>query len=248
MNLLFDLGNSFCKYAIEERGKIIKHASIKFPVENKTSIITALLHDLHSIQHVVVCSVQGEKFNQQFSQICNSFQAESVYFLQPSVNSFGINLVYPNPSQLGADRLSVMMAVARKYTGRSCIVDCGTAITVDVLEADQEHMGGVIFPGLGSMQQTLSASTEIKQPVFGENHHLLANTTQDGIHAGCLSAVVGGIEYIVNTLQETYDSFDQIVITGGDAQHLVPMINLDMKYEPTLVLDGLLSVIEELYQ
>ena len=233
--------------AVEEQGKIIKHVNIKLPATNKISTFAALLNKLQPLQRVTVCSVHSEEVNQQFSQLCIAQKAKSVYFLRPNVNSFAINLAYEDPSQLGADRLSVMLAVAEKYSGRSCIVDCGTAVTVDVLEANRQHRGGVIFPGLQSMQQTLSVTTEIKHPIFGDSNNLLANTTQDGIYAGCLSAVVGGIEYIVNTMQEIYDSFDQLIITGGDAQQLIPMLKSDLKYEPTLVLDGLLFVAKKLY-
>lgn len=251
MNILFDLGNSYCKYAIEKHGNITKHASIKFPAVNKISIFDSLLDELlcefESLPQMIICSVHGEGFNQQLLQLCNDHQIDKVYFLNPARDSFTINLAYSDPSQLGADRLAVMLACAEKYTGRTCIVDCGTAITIDELQADkQQHRGGLIFPGLQSMQKTLSSTTEIKHPTFGEGFNLFAKTTQDGIYAGCLSAVVGGIEYIVNSMQETYDRFDQLVITGGNAEHLMSMLNIDFKHEPTLVLDGLLVVAKKL--
>ena len=243
MNLLLDIGNSRCKFAILEKNKTREHGAIAYSSNNKTSKIEVLLQKNKVINKVIICSVLNDEFNQKLIETFSAHQINDYYFLDPVVKTFGVQLCYPDPANLGADRLAALIGANVKHKGNKCIIDCGTAITIDAIDAEGRHQGGVIIPGITAMHAALSSNTDIPQNNRGGSYNVLSNSTQDAIYTGCISAVVGGIEYAVDKMQEHRNMFDKIIITGGDAEMLIPMIALKVEHEPRLVLNGL-SIIE----
>ena len=169
---------------------------------------------------------------------------KKIFFLAPAENSFGVALAYANANALGVDRVAALIGANEKYSGSSCVVDCGTAVTIDALDGKGNHQGGVILPGIESMRNALLSNTEIGTEDAEMEFNVFSNTTESAIHTGCISAVVGGISYVVNKMASDYDNFDQIIWTGGDAevvQLYFPESNQvkHMQFADTLVLDGL---------
>ena len=247
MNLLLDFGNHRCKFAMLDKDGVIKYGVQSYPKKNRHLLIESLLHEYKVSNKVIISSVLDEKFKHKLIKLLNSHTINEYYFLDPATNSFGIQLDYLNPGQLGADRLAALIAADEKFRGNTCVIDCGTAITIDALSANHVHRGGVIFPGLASMQLSLNVDTDIKYHEAEKgNFNIVADTTQDAIYTGCFSAVIGGVQYVVNTMQAHYDSFDQVIITGGDAELMMPMLTQKVAHEPTLVVDGLSVVYRKL--
>ncbi len=244
MNLLLDLGNSRCKFALLENHDIKKYAIKPYSKADKLTVIASLLRNCQVLHKVIVCSVLGEALNRQLIDLLDSHEIHDYYFLRPAAQSFGIRLRYHNPAQLGADRLAAMIAANAKFSGNKCIIDCGTAITIDVLDVHGVHQGGVILPGFASMWRALSAHTNIQGDAITGNFNITAHSTQDAMYTGCLTAVAGGIQHAVNAMQSRHAAFDQIIITGGDADLILPLLSLDLIREPTLVLDGLHAICE----
>ncbi len=243
MNLLLDLGNSYCKFAIEAEGKIEKYQSQKYGPFGKLYSVKSLCDQFSNSKVVIICSVLSAEMNFQIRETLVADGVKNIYFLDPVQNSFGIRLAYADPSTLGVDRLAALIGAKAKYSGNSCIVDVGTAVTIDALDAKGVHQGGVIFPGLASMNKTLLENTKIKTDQAAEvGFNVLSSTTENAIYSGCMSALVGGIEYVVNKMTSHYDGFDQIVLTGGDALLIKSYLSLSVMIDDTLVLDGLTVV------
>jgi len=240
VNLLIDLGNSSCKFAIEKEGKIQKYQSQRYGPFGKLYSVKSLCDQFDHAKSVVISSVLSIEMNAQIRETLVSDGVKNIYFLDPVENSFGIKLAYADPSTLGADRVAAMIGVKEKYTGMSCIVDIGTAVTIDALDANGIHQGGVIFPGVEGMKKALLATTKIESDQKSEvKFNVLSNTTENAMHSGCMSAWVGGVEYVVNHMTSHYDGFDQVILTGGDAELLKSSLSFSVCIDDTLVLDGL---------
>lgn len=243
MNLLIDLGNSCCKFAIEEEGKIEKYQSQKYGPFGKLYSVKTLSNQFNDAKAVIISSVLSTEMNSQIKDTLTADGAGNIYFLDPVINSFGVSLTYEDPSTLGVDRVAAMIGAKEKYSGNSCIVDVGTAVTIDVLDAKGVHQGGVIFPGLAAMSQALLNNTKIETEQTTEaEFNVLARTTGNAIHSGCMSALVGGAEYVVNKMASNYDGFDQVVLTGGDAKLVEAHLSRPVIINDMLVLDGLVVV------
>ena len=248
MKLLLDLGNTRCKFAIVEKGVVKQYEAQNYGPFGKLYTVKSLSDQYSDADEVVISSVLSEEVNSQINEALLSGAAKKVFFLKPVETSFSVKLAYTDPSCMGVDRIAALIGAKEKYSGNSCIVDCGTAVTIDVLDPNGVHLGGVILPGIKTMQKAVLGNTKIEvsdadqDPVF----NVLSKTTGDAIHSGCISAVVGGIEHVVNKMASDYDDFDQIVLTGGDAEQLKSYLMLQVVIDETLVLDGLKVVSENI--
>ena len=244
MKLLLDLGNSRCKFAVVKKNVPDVFGALPYHEHTRLAVIDNVLRQHGKPDMVMVCSVLAPALNQRLEQLLTSHQVDSYFFLKSSGIDCGIRPGYQNPDELGADRLAAMVAANAKYRGNTCIVDCGTAVTVDALGTGGIHHGGVIFLGFMSMQAALFANTNLEVSPGAANFAVAADCTQDAIYSGCQYAIAGGIERVVRMMQNQYGLFDQIILTGGDAVRFAPLLTCQMVHEPHLVLDGLKHVSE----
>src|SRR6056297_2602402 len=72
-----------------------------------------------------------------------------------------IGIDYPDPAQIGADRLANAVAAHARFGAPAVVIDFGTAVTFDVLGESGAYLGGVIAPGLASMTENLAQRTAL---------------------------------------------------------------------------------------
>ncbi len=243
MKALLDLGNSRCKFAILDPEAEDTFGALPYQDEDRLEVIASVLQPYEQLDGIIVCSVLGLGLNDRLQE---RFPASRFYFLDPSENCFGVTSAYENPGTLGADRLAALIAAKVRYQGSTCIVDSGTAVTVDALDQSGVHRGGVIFPGFGSMRAALEMDTAMDVEEEADSFAVPATSTRDAIYSGCLSAVAGGISRAVNGMQTEGAAFDQIILTGGDAELLMPLLAQKVIHEPHWVLEGLRHVSKSL--
>jgi type III pantothenate kinase len=158
-------------------------------------------------------------------------------------HAFGVINAYQQPEKLGVDRWLALIAVWQKYHRPACIVDCGTAITVDLIDAEGCHQGGLISPGLTLMKKALGRGTEalrFSEPLVAliSPPLSLSDNTQDAIYNGTLTAAVGLIEHVLNK-QSVH-----LILTGGDAELIANQLEVKCTLDQDLILQGLLYVLE----
>lgn len=148
---------------------------------------------------------------------------------------------------LGADRLAGVAGAAELIAGRrALVVDAGTAVTYDVVDDRGDHLGGNIAPGATLRAQALAAHTAALPAVtLAGDTPLTATATADAIRSGVLRGIVAEIEYYHRRLQGAV-----VVLTGGDAPLLAPLLTADgydaatLIIEPKLVHIGLKSILQ----
>ncbi|OGT21933.1 MAG: hypothetical protein A2V90_05485 [Gammaproteobacteria bacterium RBG_16_57_12] len=149
-----------------------------------------------------------------------------------------------HPDRLGADRWAALIAVRQRIEVAACIVDCGTAITIDVLSGQGEHLGGLIVPGIQMMRNSLASGT--KGVRSSENAmskvSLLARDTGAAVFGGTLYAAVAVIDRVISDVSEAMNMELTCVLTGGNAPEVKPLLAHACIYEPDLVLQGLARV------
>jgi type III pantothenate kinase len=112
----------------------------------------------------------------------------------------GVRNGYRNPAQLGCDRFAAAIGARALAPNRALIVaTCGTATTIDAIDADGLFIGGMILPGLGLMAAALARNTaQLPQVLEGAPAPAalvtFADNTDDAIRSGCLAAQAGAIE------------------------------------------------------
>jgi type III pantothenate kinase len=157
---------------------------------------------------------------------------------------------YPKPSELGADRLAAAVAASAHGHAPAIIVACGTATAVTVLDADGRICGGVIAPGLeAQLHALLGATAQLPSTTLKSPKSALAKSTRDAIRAGVMLSFRGGVKEIVQELLKTLPAEPKptVLLTGGNARHLVEHMEVPFKLRPLLVFEGLLIIGKRLF-
>lgn len=157
-------------------------------------------------------------------------------------NFAGLTVAYEDAARLGVDRWLAMLAARNIAEGAVCIVDCGSAITVDMVNAEGLHQGGYIVPGLAMQRKSLLKSTgQIRIEHDVEKASLnWGRNTEEAVSFGVLQMAVSFIDAIVGRLQKGSEPVS-IFLIGGDASVLCPMLKSYEQFceHPELVMDGL---------
>lgn len=156
-----------------------------------------------------------------------------------------LHLDYATPQTLGADRWIGALAAHRQF-GRAVVIDCGSATTVNLVEADGVFRGGPIAPGLGAFLAGMSAATPAL-PVARLDAEVSAppRSSQQAVDTGVLAGYCGMVERLVADLLRVARGPTQVVVTGGRGELLLRHSRLRARLEPDLVHAGLRILAEE---
>jgi type III pantothenate kinase len=153
----------------------------------------------------------------------------------------GLVNCYEHPERLGIDRWLAMIGARTLVQGMFCVVDAGTAMTIDVVDADGRHRGGLIMPGLAMMIDSLRAGTSIPDYAEQETPALLGCSTVSGISLGCLQGLGALVDKVIAA---SGPGEPRLLLTGGDAMRVATVIDHPAEHVPDLVLRGLRTFIE----
>jgi type III pantothenate kinase len=157
----------------------------------------------------------------------------------------GLGFDYPNPSEVGQDRLANCIGAQMACGAPAVIVDMGTATTFDVLTT-QGYAGGVIAPGLSVMTSYLHGRTALLpllDPASIQAGSAIGKSTLDAMRAGCALGFAGMIGHILDALITELAAQGvrnpTLLATGGTADFLPPELSRRLRREPNLTLVGL---------
>ncbi len=245
MNVLFDYGNSFLAWAVRD-GKRWRTGKIEGrEIDSLADRLSECFGDLSAPDQVWISSVVTSS---SLDGLCNWVEEKwsvKPCIVQSSSSGNGISNTYAEPETLGSDRWAALVAVKHRYRFPACIIDCGTAITIDLLDADSSFCGGIIFPGLRLLRESLLQNTGQLKLQNGDEDRCLAANTSDGILTGTAMGLIGAIEKIVDCQNKKVDKQLMVYLTGGDAPALSPRLGFEHQLVDDLVLQGLDIISEQ---
>jgi type III pantothenate kinase len=167
-----------------------------------------------------------------------------VSWFAAQVQHAGLTNRYRDPSQLGSDRFASAIAAHALFPHHNLIVaTCGTATTIDAVNAQGEFIGGQIAPGLQLMAQSLAQNTAQLPSVLERLSYAVgfADHTEAAIVSGCLAAQAGAIERAVREFAKQLDSatLPLCIVSGGAAKYITPSLVVPHQFIDNLVLMGL---------
>jgi type III pantothenate kinase len=167
--------------------------------------------------------------------------------LAPVKKAYGVVCAYDEPRQLGADRWAALVAARAISPDRGAVVvDAGTAITVDGLNAQGIHVGGVILPGVRLMRRALGEGTARIGSVGGGEVALNTHNTASAVATGTVLGGAAAVSRIVNDYTSVAGADARLLICGGEAELLSAHIDTTFEHVPDLVLRGLCIVARSL--
>lgn len=240
MHLLVDCGNTRLKWAYAGadpwQAQALVHAGASL-----ADIAVRAWKEAPRPDSVWVACVAGEPLCGTLAQVLEKRFGLVPRFIRAEHEAGGVKNRYARPEQLGADRWAALIG-ARALTDDVCVVvDCGTAVTLDALNASGEFVGGVIVPGLKLARASLAHATPALNVAPGDADSCLARATADAIAAGTRYGIAGAIERIVREFEQALGPA-ALVVTGGDAALFAPLLSHPVRHEPDLVLHGLARI------
>src|SRR3954469_11915700 len=152
----------------------------------------------------------------------------------------GMPIRYDNPREIGPDRLVNAVAGFEELGGPCVIVDFGTAVTHDVVSAEGEYLGGVIFPGVEISPEALSdRAAALPKIDLVEPRSLIGKSTVGAIRSGMILCYAAMVDGIVGRLREQLGAGTKAIATGGLAHVVVPFCDSLDVVDELLTLEGL---------
>jgi len=246
MNLLLvDLGNTRIKWATAQG-----RARLRVTGQRLTAKLTPAwignLAERHPRHHLVLASVVP-RWNAAFAR---AFRGRAT-IVSGKLPALKPHFAYPNPAELGADRIAAAAAAHAAGLFPAIIVACGTATAYTVLDAKGRLCGGAIAPGLqAQLDALLGATAQLPATTLRMPRHALAKSTRDAIRAGAVLSFQGGVKETVAQLGAAFPrgKKPRVILTGGNAKLAAEALGGNVMLRPLLVLEGLRIMGERLLE
>lgn len=236
MNLIIDIGNTRTKLGVFGKGKLIRKGVLDkgWRVKELKTFIAK-----RKIENVAVASVAGMDENVE------QFLKDNYFYLKLSAStSLPIKNTYKSPKTLGNDRLAAVIGAYFLFPGKGCLViDAGTCITYDFINAGGSYLGGNISPGITmrlKAMHTFTASLplvkrkKLVSPVGKDTNSSL-------LTGGQLGAVLE-MEGFIKLYAEKFGPLN-VILTGGDADYFANKLKTKIFVNSNLVLVGLNQIL-----
>jgi len=237
MNLCIDQGNSSTKVGVFNQTELVE--TFVFEKIEKADVLALI--DRFSIDRCIISSVTSD--NEVFIDL---LETHFVDFIELShKTAIPIENRYATPETLGKDRLAVVIGASfLKQNTDILVVDAGTAITYDFIDAQNIYHGGNIAPGLNLRLRALHEFTH-KLPLveIKRESPLLGNSTDSAILSGAIYGIVFEIDGYINILKIKYPQLS-VFLTGGSTFYFDTKLKNAIFAERNLVLIGLNRILQ----
>jgi type III pantothenate kinase len=254
MLLAVDVGNSHTVSGVFSGDKLVAEWRLKSDRDRTGDELAIRYHSLFQMAEIPPGSITGFIVSSVVPTLVTAWMTYADRYLAGqlltapvSVSSdteTGVKIVTETPSEVGADRIVNSVAACRQFSPPLIVIDFGTAITFDCVNARKEYLGGTILPGIGISLDALSSQTAKLPRVDIEKapQHAIGRNSIEAIRSGILIGFGGMIDRMVDRLVSELGAQGQqvsIIATGGMAHLIAPYSNHLHIIDPLLTLKGL---------
>jgi type III pantothenate kinase len=237
MKLLLDLGNTRLKWALLDGDTWTTQGAVAWS-DDIERVLADAWQALRGVSQIDGASVVDSAREAHVETIAMRLFGHKTRWLRTPAEACGVRSAYAEPERLGVDRFLAMVAAYHDGQAPCVLVGVGTALTLDALAVDGRHLGGLIAPGPQLMQQALWGATARVHPEPGRVLDA-ADNTADAVASGCWQAAIALIERFASRMALLLGGSPRLVLGGGDAAVLQPMLALPSRLAEDSVLRGL---------
>ncbi|MDC0089127.1 type III pantothenate kinase [Gammaproteobacteria bacterium] len=239
MKILIDIGNTTTSLGLWKNSKL----SMTNNIENNKLFITLKKYLKRDIDEILFTSVIGAKENKLIIDRLKKIFKSNIKQIKSSSSLLGVSNGYIQPKKLGDDRWAAIVASSLLHEQPLIIVDCGTAISIDVVSAKGIHLGGYILGGFDGYSRSFKNAYHLKNIKIKEGmasqKKYFPKKTEDGITEGYLLMVISAIENTYNQVKKNQNTPPKLLISGGYGKIISKRLSVKNKYEPDLVLKSI---------
>ena len=241
MILLFDIGNTHTHLGLADDRRVLKQANIP-TLTWFGGGAAALIKEFsgeNKITGAVLCSVVPRATPRVQKTIRSAWKISALELNARTVSGVGID--YPKPTSIGPDRLANAVAARQRFGAPVVVVDFGTAVTFDVVDARGNYIGGIIAPGLAAMTDYLHEKTALLPKIeIREIKSAVGKSTEEAMLVGAVHGYRGLVrELIAELKRELRVKKLPVVATGGYAKLIAAKLPEISAVAPDLTLEGL---------
>jgi type III pantothenate kinase len=244
--LAIDIGNSNVSLGLYDGEKLA--ASWRLTTQSERTgdeVGVELLHllqlhelDASAVDAVVIGSVVPA-LNPAFAEACRTYLRREPLMVGPGTRT-GVRITYDNPKDVGADRIANALAAYRRHGGPAIVIDFGTAVTYDAIDAEGRYLGGAIAPGIQvSLDALVDHAARLPRVEALAPPEVIGRSTVTAIQSGLLWGVVGQVEGMVKRFSDELGGRPKVIATGGHAPLVAGLTTVIDTVEPLLTLEGL---------
>lgn len=239
-----DVGNARIKWALAESGRL-RSEGLALPLDEDGNACEALIGALpDELQAVFVSNVAGKNIEFRLSETVRERFGFAPRFAASERQYMDLRCAYEDPAAFGVDRWLAMIAAYHTTERPFCVIDAGTAVTFDAVDAQAAHVGGLIFAGPGLIAEALSAGTEgiaadPELPDRPRGADLFADSTTKAVNYGAWLAVSAALDRALERASDAFGVVPSVLLTGGGGPILAAWLDTPVVYRPDLVLEGL---------
>jgi len=238
MSLLIDCGNTRCKFA-----RVLADGTLSpvFAIAKDAQDFVEQFHEWPGSSaggsSCYLASVANAEVTKKI-EIAVASAGFQVTRINTQAQAMGLRIAYPAPEQMGVDRFLALLAAHRKKQSL-LYVSVGSALTVDLLEANGQHRGGMITATETIIRHAMENRFANFRNLWGSPTGFSDNTS-DALASGARYMVLGIIEKSLREASQLLNESNLLLlISGGDAEALLPHLPDNTFYQPALVLEGM---------
>src|SRR5215216_6926228 len=246
MLLVVDVGNTQTHLGTYDGTELVEHWRFATVRKSTADELGAALRNLLALRGLSFADVDASivsstvpRLRPEWVEAGERYLGHELLVVGPGLRT-GMSIRYDNPREIGPDRLVNAVAGYEKVGGACVIVDFGTAVTHDVVSAEGEYLGGVIFPGVEISLEALSdRAAALPKIDLIEPRSLVGKSTVEAIRSGMIFGYAAMVDGIVGRLREQLGAATKAIATGGLAHVVVPYCNSLDDVDDLLTLNGL---------
>jgi type III pantothenate kinase len=246
MILLFDIGNTHTHLGLADSRRVIKQGDIptySWQAGGAAGRIRKFIGGVE-IEGAALCSVvpRATPLAKKFVQA--TWKLELLELTAETIRGVGID--YPKPGSIGPDRLANAVAARHRFGAPVVVVDFGTAVTFDVVDARGNYAGGIIAPGLSMMTNYLHEKTALLPKIqIRDVRSAIGKSTEEAMLVGAVHGYRGLVRELIGKLKRELRAPKlPVVATGGYAKLIATGLPEISAVAPDLTLEGLRRVWE----
>jgi type III pantothenate kinase len=238
--LQIDFGNSSAKWRLLTQDSEIVTRGRYVPGEEASR--KELLNCTRECSEIWVASVASTDTEAEFSNLLETHWGLKPWFARSQKQTGDLVNSYTDPGRMGVDRWLAMLGARKRSQQRVCVVDAGSALTIDFIAASGQHEGGYILPGPALMERALLLDTDRVRFEEDVDYALTPGcSTAEAVRHGIALAQVGAVRVAVEEAQNTPGCGEAPVVyfCGGGAEALAALFGGNNIHAPDLVFEGL---------
>lgn len=236
-SVVIDFGNTNRKLAVFDNGSMIRMEQFREAGLEQVEKFSASVPDAG---HCILASVVN------YPAEIREFLSKRFRFIELNENTpVPVVIEYRDRHTLGSDRLAAAVAGSTQFPNQDVLmINAGTCITYDFVDAAGRYLGGSISPGIGMRFKALHTFTD-KLPLLSisDDLPLTGSGTHESIRSGVLHGATAEIEGIVARYRDRYPGL-QVILSGGDHNYFIKWLKISIFAIPNSVLIGLQKILE----